>query len=76
MLIASTTDQVHIAQALTIRAALRLYARTGIQANRAYTPKAMIAAARRITGLELPARGYTQAAEALTRWIEAQKGGL
>lgn len=50
---------------LAIASALRLYARTGMKANRSYTPKAMMATAERLTGQRFAPRDYLGAAEAL-----------
>lgn len=52
-------------QRLVLAAALRLYAKTGIKANRSYTPKAMMAMAERLTGQRFAPRDYLGAAEAL-----------
>ena len=70
-----TCGDVHIYQALAVKHGLLFYARHGRVVNGAYTPSGMIQTARRITGLDLPARGYRIAAEALERWIEAQRAG-
>jgi len=52
--------------AMTVLASgLRLYAKTGMQPNRAYTPKAMMSAAERYTGRKFKARDYEGAAQAL-----------
>ena len=61
-------DAVAIYRATVIESALRFYARTGMQVNRAYTPTAMIRAAREITGRNLKARDYLGAAEAIHAW--------
>lgn len=53
--------------------ALRLYAKTGIRANRAYTPKAMIECATRWTGHKFKARDYEGAARALEQKITEEK---
>lgn len=50
---------------LVIAQALELYARTGIKANTAYTPAAMMKAARDITGQTFKARDYAGAARAI-----------
>lgn len=50
---------------LAIAHGLRLYANTGLRPNRAYTPKAMMAAAERYTGQTFKPRAYLEAAEAL-----------
>ena len=60
-------------QAVIIASALRLYAKTGIKANRAYTPTNMIRKAREITGKTLAARDYVGAAQALTDWANANR---
>ena len=66
--------EVSVYRAIVIKQALRLYAATGMKANRAYTPAAMMAAAREITGRQdLKARAYGEAAEALEAWIAAAK---
>jgi hypothetical protein len=59
-------DAVQVFRCRAIASALRLYAATGMQANRAYTPKAMMAAATQITGVVFKARDYAGAAAALT----------
>ena len=46
--------QVGAAQVIILAGALRLYLRTGMKPNRAYTPTNMRAAASRITGVEYP----------------------
>lgn len=52
-------------QAVVIARALDLYASTGIKANRAYTPAAMMRTAAAITGRTFKARDYRGAAAAL-----------
>lgn len=59
--------------ALTVASALKLYANTGIKANRAYTPKNMMAMATKATGQKFKARAYLEAAEALRAWALAQR---
>lgn len=56
-------------QAITIKSALRLYARTGMKANRAYTPSAMMKMAAQITGKKFKARDYDGAVNELEIWI-------
>ena len=65
----ATTMDPQIFRALAIRRALILYARTGIKANRAYTPANMMAAATQITGKRFAPRAYDAAADALEAWI-------
>lgn len=55
-------------RALAIASGLRLYARTGLRPNKAWTPTAMMRVAREITGCTFPARAYEAAADALSRW--------
>jgi len=55
---------------------LRMYAATGMRPNRAYTPKAMMAAAARHTGLTFKARDYMGAVEALTARVQAEKARI
>jgi hypothetical protein len=54
---------VYVCAALAL--ALEMYAKHGIKVNRAYTPKNMIAAAERETGLKFKPRDYLGAAKAL-----------
>lgn len=62
----------NIYQALAIKHALNLYARTGRRANRAYTPKAMLATASAITGHVYRRGQYAAAALGLQEWIDKQ----
>lgn len=57
-----------IVQALTIAAALELYATHKIKANSAYTPMRMMQTAYNITGVRLRSRDYMGAAHALRVW--------
>lgn len=54
---------VYVCTALAL--ALEMYAKHKIMMNRAYTPKNMIAAAERETGLKFKPRDYLDAAKAL-----------
>lgn len=65
-----------IYQALVLKHALRLYAKTGIKVNTAYTPKNMLLTAGRITGQSFKRGQYVQAADALEAWAfeERNKG--
>lgn len=56
-----------------IASALDLYARTGIRVNRAYTPRAMMAAATHHTGQTFKARDYAGAAAALREKVQTEK---
>jgi len=62
-------------QAVVVKAALRLYAKTGMKANSAYTPKNMMAVATKITGKKFKARDYLGAADALEAWIQESING-
>lgn len=60
----------HIYQAVVVAKALRLYARSNVRVNRAYTPSAMMRMAKRITGQKFSARDYIGAASALETWVQ------
>lgn len=57
--------------AIVLKSGLSLYEKTGMKPNRAWTPSAMIAKARQITGAKLKARDYAGAIAALDTWIKA-----
>lgn len=69
-------DAVRLFQARTIARALRLYAATGMRANRAYTPSAMLKAAGSITGKRYPRGWYIQAADDLKTWADTMQAAL
>ena len=69
-------DAVAFYRATVIAGGLRLYAKTGMQPNRAYTPTAMMRAAREITGKKFAARDYIGAADALKVWADTMKAAL
>ncbi len=56
--------------AIVLRSGLSLWAKHRIKPNPAWTPTAMMAKARAITGAELSARDYDGAIAALTTWID------
>ena len=58
-------------QALAIKHALRLYAATGIKANRSYTPSNMLKAASKITGNAYKRGQYQEAVADLAAWVDA-----
>ncbi len=62
---------VRAVQAKTIARALRMYAKTGMRMNSAYTPRAMFAAATNITGLNFKRGDYERAAQACELAAEA-----
>lgn len=69
-----TGSKINSYRALVIATALELYDRTGMKANRMYTPKRMLGEARLITGEDFRGRDkYRKAAEALRRYVETTK---
>ena len=70
----TTPAAIAIYQATTLKTAIRLYAKTGMQVNRAYTPTAMLKTAAKITGQTFKRGQYEQAAKALEDWVEGQRG--
>jgi len=69
-------DAVAFYRATVIAGGLRLYAKIGMQPNRAYTPRAMMRAASEITGKKFKARDYLGAADALKVWADTMKAAL
>jgi len=63
-------------RAITIAHALRLYAKSGMKVNRAYTPKRMMQVASAMTGHSYKARDYVGAADDLQSWANAIKASL
>lgn len=55
--------------ALSLKSGIKLYAKTGIRPNRAWTPRAMMAKASEITGKKLKPRDYDGAVKALEEWV-------
>lgn len=70
------TAAVNVYAMTVLASGLRLYAKTGMKPNRAYTPKAMMAAAEMHTGQKFKARDYLGAAEALTTLARASAAAL
>jgi hypothetical protein len=62
---ATTPEQVNAFAAVTLAHALKLYAKTGMKVNRAYTPANMMKTATAWTGQTFKARDYMAAANAL-----------
>lgn len=71
-----TGEGVNVFAMAVIASGLRLYASTGIRPNKAYTPKAMMAAAERYTGMRFKARDYLGAADALTAKLQTLKAQI
>lgn len=63
-----------IMQALAVSRGIEFYLKTGMQVNRAYTPKAMRETASSLTGKTYKRTELAQAASDLREWIEAKKG--
>ncbi len=57
--------EVNAYQCIVVAKALRFYAKTRMQVNRAYTPKNMMLTAEKLTGQKFKARDYLGAAAAL-----------
>jgi hypothetical protein len=66
-------SDIGIYRACVIASALDLYAKTGMRANRAYTPQNMLRAASEITRVPFKRRQYAEAAQALRTWAENRK---
>jgi len=67
---------VRVFQAATIVTGLRFYAKTGMKPSRAFTPMAMMDAAKRITGHDYKRRDYLGAADDLEKWLHEAKAAL
>lgn len=65
-------EQIAAYRAMAIAKGLQFYAKTGMQINRMYTPKNMMAAAAEITGKKFKARDYLGAADALMGLVVGQ----
>ena len=61
----SISPEVQVLQILAIATGLEIYSKTKRQVARAYTPKAMMQTAARLTGQTFRARDYLGAAQAL-----------
>lgn len=68
-----TGDEVSVFAMITLKSALKLYAKTGMKANRAYTPTAMMRTASRMTGKTFKARDYAGAIAALEEAIKERR---
>jgi hypothetical protein len=69
-------DAVKLYQATAIASGLRLYAKTGMKPNRAWTPSAMLKAASGFTGKSYKRGQYVQAADDLKTWCDAMAAAL
>lgn len=68
----NTSNSIKAYNAIVLRSALKLYMKTGIKANRDYTPKNMMKTAERLTGKTFKPRAYQAAVDALTAMVEGQ----
>ncbi len=64
---------VNVFACLTVASALRLYAKTGIKANRAYTSTNMLAFVEQQTGKKFKRTQLAEAADYLTDFAKAQR---
>ena len=69
-------DAVLLVQAITLKAGLRLYARSGIRANRHFSPTSMLQQAASITHKTYKRGAYSQAADDLQIWVDTMKAAL
>lgn len=69
-------DAVALYAATVLASALRLYAKTGMRANRAYSPTVMLQAATRLTGQKYRRGQYNKAAEDVQVWCNTMRAGL
>lgn len=72
-------DATMLFAAVTLRTALRLYARTRMKASRAYTPRAMLSSASTYTGKtykRCDVATYEDAISDLDVWIATMKAAL
>jgi hypothetical protein len=69
-------DATLLFAAAALRSAINLYVKTGLKANRAYTPSNMLAAASRITGKPYKRGGLKRASADLDLWIDAMKAAM
>ena len=67
---------VDLYRAAVLRSALKLYVKTGIKANRMYTPTAMLATAGAITGKRYRRGQMADALADLTLAIEAMRASV
>lgn len=65
---------VNVYQAIVLASALKLYANTGMKANRAYTPSNMLKTAESITGKKYKRGQYMVAHDDLKVWADEQRG--
>ena len=64
---------VNVFACLTVATAMKMYARTGIKANRNYTPKNMLAFVEQQTGRKFKRTQLSEAADWLLDFAKAQR---
>lgn len=69
-------DATKLFAAVALRLAIDLYVKTGMRANRAYTPTNMRAAATRITGKTYKRTELAKASADLKVWSDAMKAAI
>lgn len=69
-------DAVRLFQATALASGLRLYARSGMKPNRAWTPTAMLKLASSFTGKAYKRGAYLAAAEDVKAWADAMAATL
>jgi hypothetical protein len=69
-------DSVRLFQAMALKSGLRLYAKTGMRPNRAWTPSAMLKTAGSITGKDYKRGQYEQAAADLETWANVMQSAI
>ena len=69
-------DATMLYASMVLKNAIRLYIKTGMKMNRAYTPTAMRAATTRITGKAYKRTELVKAQADLQTWIDAMKTAL
>lgn len=68
-IVADTPEKIDRFRAVTIRSAIKLYSKTGIKPNRAYTPTNMKNAAEQITGKKFKRGDWPAMIEALSDYL-------
>jgi hypothetical protein len=66
-------EAVNVFAMAALSSGLRLYAKARILPNRGWTPKAMMQAAERYTGMKFKARDYILAADVLSAKVQGEK---
>lgn len=72
-LIFDTPKSIQAYQAITLKHAIKLYARTGMKANRSYTPTNMLKAATTFTGRKYKRGQFELAISDLEDFIQSTK---